>query len=126
MPVPETSPRRGYTSITPADETILASKDLIEHLPMPAENPDVAGNERESALCRKEWKSGKSRQLTLHAHQDAPAQRATSIPGVLQTPSSPDLRFGASSQPSHPRPGNNRSCAIRHAMSRETKRRFLR
>ena len=63
MPVPETSLPWGYTSITPADETILASKDLIGHLPMPAETPDVAGNERESALYRKEWKSGKSRRI---------------------------------------------------------------
>lgn len=63
---------------------------------MPAENPDVAGNERESALCPKKRKSGRNRQLTLHEHQDAPAQRATSIPGVLQTPSSSDLSFAAS------------------------------
>ena len=68
MPVPETSLPWGYTSITHADETILASKDLIGHLPMPAENPDVAGNKSESALCPKKRKSRKNRQLTPDAH----------------------------------------------------------
>jgi hypothetical protein len=40
-------------------------------------------------------RSGRKRQLTLHALQDAPAPNAGQVPGVPQRPASSDLRFSA-------------------------------
>ena len=62
----------------------------------PSRRVPQAGPFRRSTLRR----SGRKRQLTLHALQDAPAPRVGSLPGSPQWPASSDPRFSAAPRPS--------------------------
>jgi len=74
---------------------LTESRPICVHLRPSAVEPSrcvaQAGKFRRSTTQR----SGRKRQLTLRALQDAPAPHVGSVPGFLQRPASSDLRFSA-------------------------------